>query len=55
MNKFHLLTVISFLVAFALYAVSAAIAIGFGVLGFVFELMAWGAGIKAKKETKKAN
>lgn len=50
MNKFHILTVISFVVAFALYAISSVMAIGFGILGFVFELMAWSSWLKSRKE-----
>ena len=52
MNKLHLLTIVLFSIALALYTVSATIAIGVGILGFIFELMAWASWFKAKKETK---
>lgn len=52
MNKLHLLTIVLFSIAIALYTVSATIAIGIGILGFGFELMAWVTWINAKKETK---
>ena len=52
MNKLHLLTVILFSIAIGLYTVSAVIAVGVGILGFIVELMAWATWLKAKKETK---
>jgi len=52
MNKLHILTILCFLLAGAFYTASNVLAIGFGVLGILFELIAWTSWIKAGKTSK---
>ena len=49
----HLIAVICVLIAFILYATSAALGTAFGILGLIFELIALVSIIKANKNKEK--
>jgi len=46
----HLVAALCVIIAFGLYATSAALGTGFGLLALVFEIIAWASIIRANKK-----